>query len=255
MHKVVINRACDTGRFEAFMRANAHVPGIERVEGAEGRDIPLASLVAQGIADAGLVYSPGAIGAALSHMGLWSRAVQTGEALMIFEDDALLCRNFEEESARLLSTLPAQWDVALLGYNFNAPITIEALPGVTRSVITFDEKRMQKNASVFQMQDRHGVFFRLLQGFGLCAYAVSPAGARRLLEYCIPLRAQEYQQLGLDRMVRNVGIDVVTSYYYAKIEAFGAFPPLALSPNDKSVSTISPRAAAQGAPVTTGVSI
>ena len=239
MRKVVINRACDTERLAAFMTANAHVPDIERIEGTEGREVPLDSLVARGIADAGLVYSPGAIGAALSHLGLWSRAVQQNEPLMIFEDDALLCRNFETETARLVATLAPEWDVAVLGYNFNAPITLDALPGVTRSVVTFGEKRMQKNASSFTTQDRHAAFFRLLQAFGLCAYAVSPKGARRLLEYCLPLRAQEYQQLGLDRMVRNVGIDVVTSYYFARLEAYGAFPPLALSPNDKTVSTIS----------------
>lgn len=241
MRRVVINRACDTERLQAFRLANAHMPDIERVEGTEGRDIPLASLVERGMADAGLVYKPGAIGAALSHLGLWSHAAHQNEALMIFEDDALLCRNFESESARLIATLPPEWDVVLLGYNFNASITIDALPGVTRSVITFDERRMQKNAASFGAQDRQSVAYRLLQAFGLCAYVVSPKGARRLLECCLPLRAQEYQQLGLDRMVRNVGIDVVTSYYFSQLEAYGAFPPLALSPNDKTISTISPR--------------
>ncbi|GBQ86382.1 glycosyltransferase family 25 protein [Asaia krungthepensis] len=239
MRKLVINRACDTARLSAFMASNAHIASIKRVEGTEGASVPLASLVERGMADPGLVYTPGAIGAALSHLGLWSRAVQQGEPLMIFEDDALLCQNFETESARLIATLPPDWDIALLGYNFNAPITLDALPGVTRSVVTLDEKRMQKNAAFFPLQDRHASFFRLLQGFGLCAYAISPKGARRLLECCLPLRAQEYQQLGLDRMVRNVGIDVVTSYYFSQIDAYGAFPPLAISPNDKTLSTIS----------------
>ncbi|WP_025884999.1 glycosyltransferase family 25 protein [Asaia prunellae] len=238
MRRVVINRSVDTDRLDRFRRANHHVGMIERSEAVEGSQISLAELAARGVADPGLCYTQGALGAALSHLGLWSQAAQQNIPLTIFEDDALLCRNFTMESDRLIAGLPDGWDVALLGYNFNAPITIDALPGVTRGTVELDEKQMQKNASSFASQDVNASFFRLLQAFGLCAYAVSPKGARALLECCLPLRAQEYQQLGLNRMVRNVGIDVVTSYYYARLEAYGAFPPLAISPNDKTISTI-----------------
>lgn len=237
MRHVVINRAVDTDRLERFRRFNQHAGVIERAEGVEGERFTPADLAERGMADPGLKYTPGALGAALSHLGLWSQAAQQDTPLVIFEDDALLCRNFATESERLIATLPEGWDVALLGYNFNAPITIDALPGVTRGTVTLDEKRMQKNASSFTSQDVNAGIFRLLQAFGLCAYVVSPKGARRLLDCCLPLRAQEYQQLGLDRMVRNVGIDVVTSYHYAQLNAFGAFPPLAISPNDKALST------------------
>lgn len=237
MRRVVINREADKARLESFLRSNSHVGPIERVEGVEGQALSLDDLVGRGVAEAGLRYTQGALGAALSHLGLWSQAVQQNAALAIFEDDALLCGNFDAESDRLIASLPEGWDVILLGYNFNAPITIDALPGITRGTVTLDEKRMQKNAALFAGEIVEARVFRLLQAFGLCAYVVSPKGARALLERCLPLRAQEYQQLGLDRMVRNVGIDVVTSYHYRQIDAFGAFPPLAISPNDKTAST------------------
>ncbi|NVN02505.1 MULTISPECIES: glycosyltransferase family 25 protein [Asaia] len=237
MRRVVINREVDKERLASFFRSNGHVGRIERVTGVEGQAVSLDDLVRRGVAETGLRYTQGALGAALSHLGLWSQSVQQGAPLAIFEDDALLCRNFDSESERLIAELPEGWDVLLLGYNFNAPITIDALPGITRGTVTLDEKQMQGNAGLFANEEVVARAFRLQQAFGLCAYVVSPKGARALLERCLPLRAQEYQQLGLERMVRNVGIDVVTSYHYRQLDAFGAFPPLAISPNDKSGSS------------------
>ncbi len=104
--------------------------------------------------------------------------MQQEAPLAIFEDDALLCRNFVAESDRLIASLPEGWDVILLGYNFNAPITIDALPGITRGTVTLDEKMMQKNAALFADEAVEARIFRLLQAFGLCAYVVSPKGAR-----------------------------------------------------------------------------
>lgn len=237
MRRVVINRKCEIGRLEAFNIANAHVSDIERSIATEGGDIELSHLAERGIAEAGLTYTPGALGAALSHLALWGRAVRQNEALTIFEDDVKLCCNFGSESDRLISSLAPDWDILLFGYNFNGPITIDALPGLGRSVITFEEARMQQTANAFRTARPKSGLYRLLQGFGLCAYAISPSGARRLLECCLPLRAQEYQQLGLDRMVRNVGLDVVTSFHYGSLNAFAAFPPLAITPNDKATSS------------------
>lgn len=237
MRRVVINREVDKKRWASFLHSNGHVGSIERVDGVEGQTLCVDDLVKRGVAETGLRYTQGALGAALSHLGLWSQAVQQEAPLAIFEDDALLCRNFVAESDRLIASLPEGWDVVLLGYNFNAPITIDALPGITRGTVTLDEKMMQKNAALFADEAVEARIFRLLQAFGLCAYVVSPKGARALLERCLPLRAQEYQQLGLDRMVRNVGIDVVTSYHFRQLNAFGAFPPLAISPNDKASSS------------------
>ncbi|GBQ11451.1 glycosyltransferase family 25 protein [Swaminathania salitolerans] len=237
MRRLVINRTCDLARLSSFMTANAHVSGIERHEATEGHEISLDRLVMRGVAEPGLAYTPGALGAALSHLGLWGRAAREEEILMIFEDDARLCANFESESARLIRALPDEWDILLLGYNFNAPITLDALPGVTAATVTFGEKHMQENAGLFSTLERTATLCPLLQGFGLCAYVVSPRGARRLLARCLPLRAQEYQQRGLERMVRNVGIDVVTSFHYATLNAHAAFPPLAISPNEKASSS------------------
>ncbi len=45
---------------------------------------------------------------------------------------------------------------------------------------------------------------------------------------------------GLNRCVTNFGIDVMMNALYPSINAYVAFPPLAVSRNEKSASTVNP---------------
>lgn len=241
MGRYIINRDVDTERLERFSALNRHVSDVERFAAMEGHRLDREALIARGLMEHGLTYTAGALGAALSHLTLWSRAAEAIGPTTVFEDDVILCSNFDTESARLIAGLPDAWDVILWGYNFNAPVTLDLLPGYSQGVITFDQKRLQGSVHNFAAEARRATLFPLLQGFGLCAYTVSPIGARHLIQRCVPLRAQAYHQLGLERMVINVGIDVVTSFHFAGLNAFAAFAPLAVSPNEKAQSLTTQR--------------
>ncbi len=78
-------------------------------------------------------YTPGATGCALSHRALWEQCVRSGEPLTVAEDDAGLHSSFNE-----LAMPVAAWDIIVWGWNLNAALTYELLPGVL-AVTTADQ--------------------------------------------------------------------------------------------------------------------
>jgi glycosyl transferase, family 25 len=65
---------------------------------------------------------------------------------------------------------------------------------------------------------------------------LSPKGARRFLQHCIPIRRMYIYSRGLDRHIMNCSLDVMTNALYPRINAFVSFPPLAVSKNEKTAS-------------------
>ena len=98
MQKVLINLDRSTERLETFYRMNSHIKDIERFSAIDGRGIRQ-TLKEKGLLQEsfGVDYTDGALGNAMSHKALWERAVASGEALTVIEDDAVFCKNFEEE--------------------------------------------------------------------------------------------------------------------------------------------------------------
>jgi hypothetical protein len=72
--------------------------------------------------------------------------------------------------------------------------------------------------------------------FGLCAYLVTPKGARRLLELCFPLDGRPifYGQLG--RAMVAWTIDARMNDHLGEIGAYVCAPPLAMATNDAASS-------------------
>jgi len=76
----------------------------------------------------------GTLACLLSHHTLWEKIYneESGDMYLIFEDDCYLDSNFKEECKKHIKHLPADWDMAWLGYNrfigpdndniFNKPI-------------------------------------------------------------------------------------------------------------------------------------
>lgn len=76
----------------------------------------------------------GVLACLLSHHTLWEKIYneERGDMYLIFEDDCYLDTNFKEECKKYIKHLPADWDMAWLGYNrflgpddnniFNKPI-------------------------------------------------------------------------------------------------------------------------------------
>jgi len=74
----------------------------------------------------------GARACAAGHRLMWRQArLTTQEHVMIFEDDVMLCRRFEERLGEVRNVLPENWMVVYLGCVFQRPPEMVS-PGLLR---------------------------------------------------------------------------------------------------------------------------
>lgn len=55
----------------------------------------------------------GYVAGTMSHVAVWKKYL--GKKVLVLEDDALFCENFNEKFAEVIKTLPEDWDVLYLG--------------------------------------------------------------------------------------------------------------------------------------------
>jgi GR25 family glycosyltransferase involved in LPS biosynthesis len=240
----VINLDRSTERLHEFRQVNEHLRSVERYPAVDGATQPMAGLVNKGITAAGLKYSVGAVGAALSHLRLWEMAIEANAPLTACEDDAVLHHDFDATAERLLGRLPAAWDIVLWAWSFQSAVHYDALHGAGSAVMQCDFGEMQKGVAIFQKTRYAFDLYRLRRAFGAICYTVSPDGARKLRQAVLPLRPMNVWVPLRAEPVPNVGIDVVMCSQYDKLGAFVCVPPLALAPQ-KQQTTIhdTPRSA------------
>ncbi|MBO1323971.1 glycosyltransferase family 25 protein [Acetobacter sp. TBRC 12305] len=225
MRSVFINKEGAENQSTIFRQSNAHFPDIERFQAIIDDGNSQADLINKGFLRSDFSGDSAALSQALTHTLLWSSVLSEQKPLMIMEDNALLCQNFVEQRQKILGQLNDDWDIILFGYDFDASCVINAIPGVSPCGFYFDFNQMRKAAYTWHSRSVEANAYPLLQASGLYCYAVSPRGARLLLEACIPLRSLSNQPFSLDKQMSAV---------YPKIKAFAAFPPLAISGNDNS---------------------
>jgi hypothetical protein len=139
VHLINLDRHAD--RLREFASVNAHLPEVIRFPAIDGRSLDLSALVRGGIIKPGVLdtYTAARLGGALSHLALWDKAIETGEALTVCEDDAILHPDFTARAGRLLRQLPPDWDLILWGWNlqrgarFRVAARREPLPGAVRA--------------------------------------------------------------------------------------------------------------------------
>lgn len=238
MEKRLINLARSSDRLALFKARNAHLPDIQRVPAIDGRAADREWLRVNNIMLPELSYSDGAVGCALSHLNQWRDAVRRDVPLTIIEDDAVLSANFEAESARLIASLPPDWEYIMWGYNFDAPLTYDLGEGFSPCTALFDQPVIRGKVAGFGRVEVASRLFRLLRGFGTVCYSVSPRGAMRLIEFCLPLRPMETRHPALPQPMPNTGIDNMLAHLWPSMPAYVAVPPLVLNENDHDLSTV-----------------
>lgn len=234
----LINLDRSADRLSRFKAVNAFLPDVERFSAVDGRTLNRNALQSTGLLDPQVSYTDGALGCALSHFTLWERAVDARKAVTVCEDDAIFNRGFVDKATKVLGAMGAGWDIVLWGWNFDSLLMVDALPGVSPSLIYLDQNAMLRQLDHYQTLILEPRPLRLLYSFGIMCYSVSPDGAKRLLDACRPIRVMNVVVPGLPQPVRNFGIDVMMNAVYRRIGAFVAFPPLVVSPNERSRSLI-----------------
>jgi GR25 family glycosyltransferase involved in LPS biosynthesis len=237
VHAINLDR--DTDRWARFEQRNGGVVDVVRVPGVDGRTLDRAALTAHGFIVEPCHRTIGSIGCGCSHFALWYQVVDTGESLTVVEDDAILAGNFASEAERVLDRLPAGWDIVLWGWPFDGYLWAEIPEGGCVCRLTFDQEEMRKHIDVFRANDHPRTAVRLRHGFGTLAYTISPAGARAMLDACLPMTDRLVAFRGVaveDSTYPNLGFDVDMNRVYPNVRAYACMPPLVLSENWRETS-------------------
>ncbi len=229
----VISLSRTPGRLASFRADNPNLKDWRVFSAIDGATVDAATRDALG--DTAL-WSPGGVGAGLSHIALWRVCVETATALTICEDDAVLRADFARSSAALLEGVPG-FDIVLWGWNFDAVMEAEVSPGVSAAVLG-DQAALRGGVDAFRRHASAAVLLRLRKALGVPCYTISPAGAATLLARGLPVGPVRLALPLMAYEIGNVTFDVTMASLYAQMSAHVALPPLAATRNDWSLSTV-----------------
>jgi glycosyl transferase, family 25 len=228
-------------RNTAFQKFNSHLPLVNRVDAAQARDIDVQKLISAKVMAGPLPNFPlASIAHALSHKRIWDHYAAKGEGVTIAEDDAVFSKHFLRNSARVLAMLPPDWDMILWGWNFDAHLDVEMLPGLKRCIMVFEGKKLDSKVEEFQQLDCVSAPLRVIGGFGTVAYSASPKGLKTLLRNCFPLKHELILMSCVSKAIWNCGLDVTLNKFFPTMKAYVCIPPLVWTENDKALSDIFP---------------
>lgn len=171
---VVINMAKEAARWEecsARLRATG-TDVFERLEAVDGRKLSPGDKKELCTAYCRAVCTPAMAGCALSHMKAWRKCVDDGlPSLLVLEDDVLFTEDAVQGARKGMGELPPDYDVFLLNcFTCNSAETTTEDASIVRML--YPNRHEEQYSSHL---------WRPTMVFGMHAYAVSQAGARRLL--------------------------------------------------------------------------
>lgn len=233
----VISLARSLQRRATFAARNAHID-FAFFDAVEGVSVMGHLHALPELFDRDIAYLPGAVGCALSHLTLWKEAADTNKVITVLEDDAILRADFEEQYAQALEKLPADWDMVVWGWNFDSVVNLNVMRGISPVVMTFNQNQLRESIPAFQALTVAPQLLPLSHCFGTPAYSISPAGARKFIENCFPLKNFKQAVPGLPYPLSNNGIDMAMNRIYGVTRSFCSMPPLAVTENDTPNSTI-----------------
>src|SRR5262249_17440381 len=141
----------------------------------------------------------------------------------------------------VIADVPDDTDLIYWGWNFNAHTAIEPIAGMAPCATTFGRNPRPEEIEAFQASRARPAAYRLLRALGIVCYTITPAGALRLKRHCLPVRNEVWEFPEIRLRIPNMGIDVGMANALPSLKAFACFPPLVVSLNDPTQSTIQPR--------------
>ena len=226
----------DGPRFRDCLANNSHL-AITPMTAIRGEDISRddgirLGLASQDLYDSGLL-TPGALGCAASHRTLWQQCQRDNTPLLVLEDDCTTHPDIASFIQDNLQTL-LDSDVCFLGLNTDSIVQSISPQGVMR-VSVFDPQHPSQawiKATLKQTEARTVALHRLVKGFGLWAYVVSPQGARKLLDGALPLSLATTNVPLLSEAMPAISLDRAACGVYGQLNALVCQPFLAYAPNE-----------------------
>ncbi|WFU75995.1 MULTISPECIES: glycosyltransferase family 25 protein [unclassified Bradyrhizobium] len=238
MKNFVINLDRCPEKYQRFLERNAGCGiAFERFSATNGLELTDQEAMAMRLVAPGSVFTRGAVGGAASLWRILNWIAKQDQPALVFEDD---CTIRHDISARLAMLLPSleNWDLLVLGYNTDSILDLELAPGM-KSMMSFSPQRPDDQTdAAFQRANSQVAALRLNCCFGPAGSLISPAGARKLLEFCYPMdnRPVKVEALG-DRVLPTIGLDGMGNSIYRFIKAYVCFAPLVVPRNDNATST------------------
>lgn len=225
-------------RFAAFQAANAHL-SYQVLQGIRGSGLPRSERLSQNLVtaeclDQGLV-TDGEVGVAASHLLLWREAIYRKTPLLILEDDVIT----HPQLAHVVSHLDMpQADMVFFAVNTDTYLGSCSPEGLCE-ISSFDVRYptpAQIQTFLQQTDLRRLSLRRMVLGFGMCCYLVTPEGAAKLVQHILPLRGDIMRLPVLPgATVRGTSIDRRLNILLgSEIRAFIMRPFLAWTPNVES---------------------
>lgn len=181
-------------------------------------------------------YSKGSIGAALSWVRLCEECISRNRNILGLEDDIVLHKEFEKHIQHVVSLLPNDFDITLVSYNFDSVLEFQIVP-CDHLVGRFVNTELTDGRLVeFQHSLIHPTIVNLKHAFGTSGVLLSPRGAKKLLEICLPLDNREIAINGLKPPFYSYSIDGQFNDAYTKLNAFAVVPPIGVVANLKETS-------------------
>jgi GR25 family glycosyltransferase involved in LPS biosynthesis len=184
-----------------------------------------------------LVYTKGAYGCALSHLYLWDISIEKNQIITIIEDDTILRDDFEIQK-NIMMKQKSNWDIILWGWNFDHVLSLNLIPNISPIMMLFNQNQLRESTDIFKKETYESTLFPLDKTFGIPAYSISPKGALFFKEYCFPLQPFEIVFPLMNRKMQNNGIDIAMNRIYSSSRSFACFPPIAITKNEKEISTV-----------------
>ena len=188
----------------------------------------------------GLKYTKGAYGCALSHLQIWDLAIKEDTVYTVAEDDAIFREDFAETSEAVISMLPKDWDIMVWGWNFDSILSLNQMPGISPAVMVFNQDQLRSSVSNFQKLKSVCFPLRLDKCFGTIGYSISPKGAKKFKQLCLPLAPFDLYFPLLNKALPNNGIDIVMNKIYSLTDSYVSFSPLIVTKNEIELSTVQP---------------
>jgi len=236
----VISLDSHPDKFSNFLVVNQdEYFNFQKFSAVDGVTLNREILIEKKIITPDLNYATGALGCAMSHLSLWHECVQSGEVLNICEDDAVFRHDLAFQMKDIFRQNP-NFDIIYWGYNRDVNTAFE-IPSLGECMAVFKQEAISNydQLSSFRSSSNPFLLLRCLRIFGILCYSLSPNGAQKLIDSCLPLKpivARDNWSNGLQFeqsfIFHNVGIDILMGVFFNKLlNAYLPFPPLAISLN------------------------
>lgn len=178
------------------------------------------------------------IATSITHLELWELVSQGPDCAVILEDDARLVKSFAASLSDILTSLDKDWDIVLLGHNFDAFTYFQLLPsafGIAK--LSLDQSALISNFGLITELEVSPKLFRLNAAWGVSGYLISPKGARQLLARIPRLQSDLVSPPGVGWQLYAKSIDGLMNMHYSQLESYLCLPPITFVKNDYDSSS------------------